>query len=51
VQKTKREEENTVLTIPNTIHTYSTTRFQIVLHATELKLIYTAEVKDSPSDT
>jgi len=29
------------------VHTYSTTRFQILLHATELKLLYTAEVKNS----
>ena len=33
------------------MHIYSMTEFQILLHATELKLLYTAEVKDSLSDT
>ena len=30
---------------------YDMKQFQILLHATELKLLYTAEMKESPSDT
>jgi len=30
----------------HSVHTYNVTQFQILLHATELKLVYTVDVKE-----
>jgi len=52
-QREKKKRKKIYICANNTKYiyqyTYSTIRFQILLHTTELKLLYTVQVKDSPS--
>jgi len=46
-----KEKKNTVLTIPNTYTYIQHDKISDPTHATKLKFLYIAEVKDSPFDT